>query len=164
MNNWTLRNFRDSDFEAFHESMSVFDVVKMTGSWPWPPNPEFTRARMFTPQAKAGQVSVIDVAGLYAGQVSVVAGELGYMIGKPFWGRGMTTWAVTQKLADVFGSTDIDVIVARVWAGNPASEAILAKHKFTKTEESIDFCKPRDEMLLGYSFELKRSDWLEEWG
>jgi RimJ/RimL family protein N-acetyltransferase len=159
MDNLILRKFRYDDFEAFHVAMSDFDVVKMTAHWPWPPEPEFTRSRMVTPQAKSGQVSVIDLAGEYIGQVSVVKGELGYMLSKANWGRGVASWAVEKKLKQVFCETDIQVVTASVWAGNPASEVVLEKFRFRKTASAEDFCKPQGEFQIGYSFELDRLDW-----
>lgn len=55
MDNVRLRNFRENDFEAFHALCSDYDVVKMLSSWPYPADPEFTRMRMNTPEAQAGQ-------------------------------------------------------------------------------------------------------------
>ena len=155
-----LRNFRDDDFNDFHAAMSNYDVVKMTGSWPWPPDPAFTRWRMTTPQALAGQVQVIDLHGIYIGQVSVVNSELGYMIAKPHWGQGVASWAVKNMLQRVFDK-GAETITAGVWADNPASIAVLSKYGFVKTAEAVEFCKPRGHDLLGYSFVLNRADWVE---
>lgn len=161
MDNLKLRNFRESDFEAFHASMREYDVVKMTGSWPWPPEPEFTHSRMRTEQAQTGMLQVIDMNGTYIGQVSVVDGVLGYMISKPHWGKGVASWAVTQKLDSAFKTTDIQEISACVWYGNPASEAVLYKHGFVKTGEREEFCKPRGVLLVNNSFFLTRATWAE---
>lgn len=161
MDNLRLRKFREDDFEAFHVAMSDFDVVKMTAHWPWPPQPDFTRSRMVTPQAISGQVSVIDLNGEYIGQVSVVDGELGYMLSKTHWGNGVASWAVCEKLKQVFSETDIQLITAGVWEGNPASEVVLKKFGFKKTASAKDFCKPQGKVLNGYDFELTRADWVE---
>jgi len=160
MDNLTLRKFRDDDFDAFHVAMSDYDVVKMTSHWPWPSEPEFTRSRMVTPQAKSGQVSVIDLGGIYIGQVSVVGGELGYMLSKSHWGKGVASWAVKEKLRRVYSETDIQIVTAGVWEGNPASEAVLEKYGFKKISSGEEFCKPQGKVLNGYSFELDREDWV----
>lgn len=159
MDELSLRNFKDSDFEAFHASMSDFDVVKMTASWPWPPEPAFTKSRMVTRQAKSGQVQVIDLDGEYIGQAAVVRGELGYMLAKPHWGKGIVSWAVKEVLTVAFENTDTSLIKASVWAGNPASEAVLMKFGFVKTGSAEDFCKPRGEICMGSDFELTREAW-----
>ena len=102
MDNLELRKIDVSDFEAFHSMMSEYDVVKMTGSWPWPPDPDFTISRLVTPQAKSGAISAIVLDGQYIGQISVVNGELGYMLDKRHWGQGIATWALKEKLKLVF--------------------------------------------------------------
>ena len=159
MDSLHLRNFREDDFEAFHAAMSDFDVVKMTASWPWPPDPAFTRSRMTTSMAKSGQVKVIVLNEEYVGQVSVVNGELGYMLAKPYWGRGLASWAVQAKLDEVFRETDVQTLSAGVWEGNPASERVLGKFGFIRTGSSRDYCKPQGKMLDGYDFELTRAMW-----
>ena len=86
MDNLRLRNFHDDDFEAFHALCSDYDVVKMVSSWPFPADPEFSLMRMNTPEAKAGLVSVIEHDGKFSGTIGGIAGGLGYMVAKPFWG------------------------------------------------------------------------------
>ncbi len=164
MTEFLLRDFRNDDFAAFHALVCEYDVVKMTSGWPWPADPAYTRRRMNTPEARAGLVQVVDLNGEYIGQVAVVNGVLGYMIAKPHWGKGAASWAVAQQLHRAFTTQDVSKISACVWAGNPASEAILAKNGFVKTGEAMDFCKPRGEICQSYSFELNRADWLEARG
>jgi len=159
MDNYTIRRFREGDFEAFHASMCAYDVVKMTGTWPWPPDPVFTRSRMITPHAKDGRLSVIDFEGAYIGQVSVVDGVLGYMIAKPYWGRGVASWAVGEKLKAAFFDEGLDEVTACVWLGNPASEAVLYKHGFVKTGTCEEFCIPRGEVVKNNTFRLTRAAW-----
>ena len=139
--------------------MCEYDVVKMTGSWPWPPDPAFTRNRMVTPQAKDGHVSVIDFEGAYIGQVSVVDGVLGYMLAKPHWGRGIASWAVGMKLTSAFAEQGLGEVTACVWLGNPASEAVLFKYGFVKTGTCEAFCIPRGETVKNNTFRLTRAAW-----
>ncbi|HIP23512.1 MAG TPA: N-acetyltransferase [Rhodobacteraceae bacterium] len=159
MDNYSIRHFCESDFEDFHASMCEYDVVKMTGSWPWPPDPAFTRNRMVTPQAKDGHVSVIDFEGAYIGQVSVVDGVLGYMLAKPHWGRGIASWAVGMKLTSAFAEQGLGEVTACVWLGNPASEAVLFKYGFVKTGTCEAFCIPRGETVKNNTFRLTRAAW-----
>ncbi len=159
MDDYTIRRFYESDFEDFHASMCEYDVVKMTGSWPWPPDRAFTRSRMVTPHAKDGRLSVIDFGGRYIGQVSVVDGVLGYMLAKPYWGRGIASWAVGEKLNSAFSDEGLREIMACVWLGNPASEAVLAKHGFQKTGTCEEFCIPRGETVKNNTFRLGYAAW-----
>ncbi len=159
MDNYSIRRFREGDFEALHASMCEYDVVKMTGAWPWPPDPVFTRSRMITPHAKDGRLSVIDFGGQYIGQVSVVEGVLGYMLAKPYWGRGVASWAVGEKLKSAFADEGLHEVTACVWQGNPASEAVLYKHGFVKTGACEEYCIPRGERVKNNTFCLSRAAW-----
>ena len=59
-----------------------------------------------------------------------LTGELGYYIGEPFWGKGITTEAVRQIRDYVFGNTDIVRIFAEPFAHNKASCRVLEKSGF----------------------------------
>ena len=56
--------------------------------------------------------------------------ELGYYIGQPFWGKGITTAAVKQICSYVFENTDIIRIYAEPFARNTASCKVLEKAGF----------------------------------
>ena len=159
MDNLRLRNFREDDFEAFHALCSDYEVVKMVGSWPYPADPEFSRMRMNTPETKAGLVSVIECDGQFAGTIAGVQCGLGYMLSKPFWGRGIATWAVREKLSESFRNTDWNKIDAGAWNDNPASVAVLEKNGFEKIEDISHFCKARDCEVEGKAFEITRAKW-----
>ena len=154
-----LRLFRDEDFEAFHKLVSDYEVVKMLGSWPFPADPAFTRMRMNTPEAKAGQVLVIEVDGELAGSIGGMEGGIGYMLGRAFWGRGVGTWAVREMVQRMFEGADIAEVTASAWQDNAASARVLTKCGFNRTGEGADFCKARAEVVKYYDFSLSRVDW-----
>ena len=159
MDDLSLRRMRESDFEAFHTMVSDYDVVKMTMSWPWPPEPAFTRMRMQTEEVKSGSALAIDAGGQFAGQIALVRGEIGYMLARPFWGRGIATWAAREMLVRGFANPEVNTIKAGTWEDNPASMAILRKCGFQKTGEAMVFCKPRGKEVNGPDFALSRADW-----
>lgn len=154
-----LRLFRPEDFDAFHAMNSEFDVVKMTSSWPFPADVDFTRMRMNTPEARTGQVSVIDVDGEFAGTVGGFDGGLGYMLVPAFWGKGIMTRAVALKLAQCFGDRSLAEIKACVWHDNPASARVLEKLGFKQSHQCRDYCKARDAEVEAIHFKLTREDW-----
>jgi RimJ/RimL family protein N-acetyltransferase len=53
--------------------------------------------------------------------------ELGYWIGKPFWGRGFATEAARIVIDHGFGALDLYRIYARVFPRNPGSGRVLEK-------------------------------------
>lgn len=159
MDNLRLRLFREDDFDAFHALCSDFDVVKMVASWPYPSDPEFTKARMNTPEAKAGLVNVIECNGQFAGTIGGVNGGIGYMLAKPFWGRGIATWALRKKVDACFNNHDWPRVVAGAWVDNPASIRVLEKCGFTLLGDLTMTCKARNEEVNGQDFELTRAKW-----
>lgn len=63
------------------------------------------------------------------------APELGYWIGKPFWGRGLATEAVEGALAWARRRWSKKALVAGHFADNPASGRVLEKAGFLYTGE-----------------------------
>jgi len=154
-----LRPFREDDFDAFHAMNSEWHVVKMTSSWPYPADEEFTRMRMRTPEAKAGLVSVIEVDGQFAGTTGGVNGGLGYMLSPSFWGKGIMTRALSLKVEQCFENVELDELKACVWHDNPASARVLEKVGFKRAFTCSDFCKARDAEVEAIHFTLSREDW-----
>jgi [ribosomal protein S5]-alanine N-acetyltransferase len=57
--------------------------------------------------------------------------EIGYWLGEPFWGRGITTSAVRAAVDYAFKTFDICRLFAGVFEGNVASTRVLEKAGFT---------------------------------
>ena len=53
--------------------------------------------------------------------------ELGYWIGRPYWGRGYATEAARAVLSYAFGSLGLNRVHACHFARNPASGRVMAK-------------------------------------
>ena len=55
------------------------------------------------------------------------ATEVGFLLGRPFWGRGYATEAARAALQDGFERLGLGQIIALVHPGNTASQRVLAK-------------------------------------
>ena len=53
--------------------------------------------------------------------------EIGYWLGRPFWGRGIATSAVTEMTAWAFAHFDLCRLYAGVFEWNPASARVLER-------------------------------------
>jgi ribosomal-protein-alanine N-acetyltransferase len=53
--------------------------------------------------------------------------NLGFWIGRPYWGRGYATAAARAVIALAFGLLDIDTLTASHLTGNPASGRVMEK-------------------------------------
>jgi RimJ/RimL family protein N-acetyltransferase len=86
--------------------------------------------------------------------------ELGYWIGKPYWGRGIVPEAAEELLKHAF----LDLGMRRIWCGhydgNTKSRRVMEKLGFSyyRTTEGIEVSL-LGEMRTGHSLLLKREDW-----
>ena len=115
-----------------------YDVACMTGSIPHPiasnKPPNGSRACL---QAEEGVVFAILRSGVVIGCTGYRAfgadhAELGYWIGKPYWGMGYGTEAVEALVAHAFGADGFDYLTASHFADNPASERVLKKPRLRR--------------------------------
>jgi ribosomal-protein-alanine N-acetyltransferase len=58
--------------------------------------------------------------------------EIGYWLGRRFWGRGIATEALRAVTAHAFTSHDLDRVEARVFAWNGASVRVLEKAGYAR--------------------------------
>ncbi len=71
--------------------------------------------------------------GILVGNISLricrahARGDLGYLIGRPYWGRGYCTEAARAVAAFGFGELDLNRIEAQHFARNPASGRVMQK-------------------------------------
>jgi len=80
----------------------------------------------------------IEIGGAAVGGIGVHPGQdvhrytatLGYWLGENFWGRGITTEAVTAVTDICFKNYPLHRISAEVFANNPASARVLEKAGF----------------------------------
>lgn len=89
----------------------------------------------FAAQQSPVTMWAIEVDGEAAGGIGLVfltdvervSAEIGYWLGEPFWGRGITTAAVRAVTAEAFRTTELQRIFALPFADNVASIRVLEK-------------------------------------
>lgn len=140
-----LRALEKHNAPDMHKICNDYDVVKMTGTFEWPFNlaaSEKRIAKMMALDPAHEQVfgiflnaSLIGTIGMHdpnaTGQF-----ELGYMIGKPWWGHGYATESVNGILNWAHKKWGAHIqISAGHFEDNPASGKVLEKAGFIKTGE-----------------------------
>jgi ribosomal-protein-alanine N-acetyltransferase len=94
----------------------------------------------FANQPSAGSHLCIEVEGVAAGGIGIIAGEgvaqrtgrLGYWLGQGYWGRGIGTAAARTMLAYARASLPFARLEATVFEWNPASMRVLEKIGFVR--------------------------------
>ena len=122
----TLRPWRQEDLDDFYTYASVDGVGQMAG---WLPH-----------QSKAETQTILDLfirqkktfALQYQNQVigSLGIEWIGYVLAKPFWGRGLATEAARAAIDYLFRAEDLDFIIAGHFTRNAPSARVIEKCGF----------------------------------
>ena len=94
---------------------------------------------------------------------STNSAELGYFVGKPFWGRGIATAAAKAVTAYGFDTVGFIRIFAKVKISNGASARVLEKVGYRR-EELVRGAKLQQGEPVGYlTYAILREDWPGNW-
>lgn len=113
------------------------EAVEQTGRMPWPPTEaalrewiglHLTAGSFGFAVIRAGDASVLGTAGFGGDGVKA---ELGYALGRAWWGQGFATEAV-DALIDFARDLGLDALDAYSFPDNPASARVLEKTGFAE--------------------------------
>jgi 8-oxo-dGTP diphosphatase len=139
-----LRRYEESDAAALVRLVNDWDVSRWLPHVPHPyAEPD---ARDFIASAQAllddrreyqlaitlKDGTLIGTTGVHVASRSIP--ELGYWLGKRYWGRGFATETAAAMVNFSFKTLGLDMLMARVFDGNTASERVLVKLGFALIE------------------------------
>ena len=87
-------------------------------------------------------------------------GELGYWLGKPYWGQGFVSEAVRRFVRFVFEELSLSELRASVFPDNPASSRVLVKAGFAFTGADTLDSPARGGRRITHAYAISRADWL----
>lgn len=125
-----------------------YDVVRWLTRAPYP-YAEADAVEFIRRHADSKGVLAITSEGTVIGTMSI-GEELGYWVGKPYWGKGFATEAATAKVADHFTSGH-DVLHSGHLIANAASRRVLCKLGFSDTR-----VEDAPSLSLGCSVKIQR--------
>ncbi|MBR5159934.1 MAG: GNAT family N-acetyltransferase [Bacteroidaceae bacterium] len=144
-----LRPWRESDAEALFKYASDPDVGPRAG---WPPHKSveeslqiiktvFNTPTMWAVELKETAEAIGCVGYLPASvsnlQIPDDQCEVGYWIGKPYWGRGICTEALRLVIDYCFNVKHYTVLWGDFFPSNPASGRVMTKCGFIDTGREI---------------------------
>jgi ribosomal-protein-alanine N-acetyltransferase len=141
--NLCLRRPSRDDVGSIAALASEWEVAKQTGRIPHPYNAIDAEQWLTSVMGDDGEEmafvitlvephSVVGAIGLAPAHIGEGI-ELGFWIGKPYWGRGYATEAVSALLRHAFDDLGLTHIVAGAFRENRASRRVLEKVGFEKT-------------------------------
>lgn len=141
-----LRAPRASDAPRIALLAGDYDVASMTGTIPHPYSEEM--AADWVKSLHAGEEGVafaVEQAGSLIGCVGYRAvdeshAEMGYWIGKPYWGFGYATEAARALILYIFAQESFDYLTIGHFRENPASARVIAKLGFEAAGEILRDC------------------------
>jgi 8-oxo-dGTP diphosphatase len=143
----TLRPLQPSDATNLHRLVNDWAVVRMLSALPFPyPRPLadewIASAQRLWEQGREyhfaitghenGKEMLIGAAGLKFDRAKRTA-DLGYWVGKRYWGHGVASEATTKLISWALANLDIDRITASVIEDNEPSARVLLRAGFKQT-------------------------------
>jgi ribosomal-protein-alanine N-acetyltransferase len=140
-----------------------YDVACMTGTIPHPYSEQ--QAAEWIESVLAGEEGVVfsilesDILIGCTGYrpFSKKHAELGYWIGKPYWGQGYATEAVAALIAYAFEVDEFAYLAAGHFTDNPASERVLRKLGFSVSGSEMRDCEARGVRTEAITYRLDRA-------
>ena len=140
-----------------------YEVASMTGTIPHPYSEE--QAAEWIESAVAGEEGVVFAianAGVLIGCTGYRAfgedhAELGYWIGKPYWGLGYASEAVRALIIHAFERDGFDYLTVGHFTDNPASARVIAKFGFVPQGKQVRDCAARGVKAYCLTYRLDRA-------
>ena len=163
-----LRPMQPCDAEPLFALFADWDVIRRLSAPPWP----YTIAdahdflgslghdltqRTFAIALDQALIGGIDVRMNHPSRSQSGDGpNLGYWLGRPYWGRGYMTEAAREFLAHVFAAGIGDTVYSGGFADNAASLRVQEKLGFVRDGEIKLYSRPRGSAFLHVNTRLER--------
>ncbi|MGQ0455571.1 MAG: GNAT family N-acetyltransferase [Hyphomicrobium sp.] len=155
-----LRSLTDDDAPRIAALAGEWSVASMTGRIPYPYSVE--AAHQWVSGLAAGEM----VFGIeHAGELIGICGytlendgsaQIGYWIGKPYWGRGFATEAVRALLNFGFTKGGVKRFNGRHFTDNLASARVITKLGFRAVGADVGWCEARQQEFPTVAYERRR--------
>jgi [ribosomal protein S5]-alanine N-acetyltransferase len=131
-----IRHWQAGDLDELLVLANEWDIARnMRNRFPHPYKERDGRAWIEIANNEPVTNFAVEVKGKLAGGIGLMlqddvyfrTAEIGYWLGKPYWGRGIATEAVIAMSEYAFAHYDLCRLEAGVFAWNPASARVLEK-------------------------------------
>lgn len=106
-----------------------------------------------------GSCGIMSSDGLHSAEMGADEGEIGYWIGKPFWGQGLIPEAVEALLNRSFGDLKLNTVWCGYYEGNDKSRRVCEKCGFIYHHTNQDITSPLGDMRTEHFYKLTKEDY-----
>lgn len=155
-----LRPFRNADAHDFARLAGEWAVACMTSDIPHPLNPE--QALLWLKPSRGEVRYAMEHEGALAGGVGFYrrpsgAAELGFWLGRRWWGQGLATEAARAVVRFGFEKHDVPLFTSAHFFDNAASRNVLQKLGFEYTGSCRIECAARGAEIEAMTYALDRA-------
>lgn len=167
-----LRPWRETDAEALYKFASEPDIGLPAG---WPPHTsienslEIIRTVFAAPETYAvvlkatgqpvGCCGIMFADGLHTADMKHDEAEIGYWIGKPYWGQGLIPEAVRTLVSRCFNELGIHAVWCGYYHGNLKSKRVCEKCGFKYHHTNQDIISPLGDRRTEHYYLMTKDDY-----
>lgn len=150
-----LRPWQETEADTLFKYASAPEIGPIAG---WPPHTsvenslEIIRTIFSAPETYAvvlkdtgepvGSCGIMFADGLHSAAMKPGEAEIGYWIGKPYWGQGFIPEAVNALLSRCFNELALDAVWCGYYEGNSKSKRVCEKSGFKFHHTNRDILSP----------------------
>ncbi|HBX90035.1 GNAT family N-acetyltransferase [Alistipes sp.] len=167
-----LRPWRETDAAALFRYAADPDIGPAAG---WPPHTsvenslEIIRTVFAAPETYAvvpkgsgepvGCCGIMFSESLHTADMKRGEAEIGYWIGKPYWGRGFIPEAVGALLSRCFDDLALDAVWCGYYEGNAKSKRVVEKCRFEYHHTNRDIATPLGDRRTEHFYVMTRANY-----
>lgn len=167
-----LRPWQESEADSLFKYAGDPDIGPIAG---WPPHTsvqhslEIIRTVFSAPETYAvvlketgepvGSCGIMFADGLHSAAMRQGEAEIGYWIGKPYWGQGLIPEAVKALLDRCFDELDLDAVWCGYYDGNIKSKRVCEKCGFKYHHTNHDILSPLGDRRTEHFYIMTNEDY-----
>lgn len=166
-----VRPPRADDIDRCAELLGDYEVAKMLSRVPYPYDLEQGRQYLERSVARWENLAEADELGFHIDHEGELIGglgfkklqetpEIGYWLGRPYWGKGFMSEALNAAIGWVFENTAHERLACEAMTENPASIKVMERTGFRPVGEVSCVSVSRGETLPAIRSEMTRADFM----
>ena len=169
-----LRPWQESDAEALYKYAQDPAIGPIAG---WPPHTSvedslniirtvFAALETYAVALKetneaVGSIGIMFGDGLHSAEMQVNEAEIGYWIGKPYWGQGLIPEAVRCLLRRCFEDLGMTAVWCGYYDGNMKSRRVMDKCGFRFHHTEKGKTSPLGDVRTEHFMRMTKEEWLK---